>query len=373
MDIKLPIKIHNKFEIEVKDVTTNEIVQRGYAENIVLNNYSIATQVASNNASDFFGASIAFGRGTGTLDPTRTTLFNRIDSITSVLVETVINQAPTPSYTTKKIVLLPNQYVGEKITEVGIGGIDTSETIFTHALIKDSEGNALELDEKTDTQEITIYATVFFQPNFDEGITLFISNGKNALVDGFTGRAAVQLKGLGTNTQPSIFTNTSAASVGVASRFEIKSAGVLEIIGTKRIETDLGNGKIKTITLKPNIPSAHDGNVVMFNMETLAENNSNIWSGWEFKKTPVGVGNGSQAVFNLTWDEAWLEKPKTVYIDNVVQSSGITFNTDNITFDTAPVDGAVITADYWVKYMPKDTNHVVDLNIEILYGEGVPS
>lgn len=43
---------------------------------------------------------------------------------------------------------------------------------------------------------------------------------------------------------------------------------------------------------------------------------------------------------------------------------------DQITFDTAPADGAIITADYTVAYVPKDVNHVLDLQVTIQYGEG---
>lgn len=370
MKVKAPIKIHNKFVIEVKDVFKDEIVQKGYAENIVLNNYFTASTIVSDFSSDYFGYSIAFGRGTGTLSPSRTTLFNRIASLQSSQVEKVINQPPLASYATKKIVLSPSSYVGETITEVGIAGSTSSNTIYTHALIKDSEGNPLVLEPKTDIQEITIYATVYFQPVFESGITLSVRNNKNALVDGFTGWSTTELKGSGANTMPSIFTNTSSSSVGLSAKFGNMGIGRFTITGTKRIETSLGNGKIKTIELKPNSTTSYDGNVLVFNIETMAENNSTVWSGWEFDKTPVGAGDGSQTIFNLTWDETWLAKPKKVYIDGVEVTTGFTFNAGNITFDSPPSNGAVITADYWVKYIPKDTNHVVDLNIEIIYGEG---
>ena len=46
-----------------------------------------------------------------------------------------------------------------------------------------------------------------------------------------------------------------------------------------------------------------------------------------------------------------------------------TFNTTNIHFATAPVSGAVITADYTTPVIAKDTNHVFDLTITITYGE----
>ena len=42
---------------------------------------------------------------------------------------------------------------------------------------------------------------------------------------------------------------------------------------------------------------------------------------------------------------------------------------DQITFHTPPALGSVITADYTVPYVPKDSNHVLDLQATIQYGE----
>ena len=42
---------------------------------------------------------------------------------------------------------------------------------------------------------------------------------------------------------------------------------------------------------------------------------------------------------------------------------------DQITFHTPPALGTVITADYTVPYVPKDSNHVLDLQATIQYGE----
>jgi len=373
MDMKLPIKIHNKFEIEIKDTITGKIVQKGYAENIVLDNYFTASNIISDASSDYFGYSIAFGRGTGILSATRTTLFDRIATLQSTQVEKVINQPPLASYATKSIVLSSSLYVGESITEVGVAASTGSSIIYTHALIKDSEGNPLVLEPKTNTQEITIFSTVYFQPIFESGITLSIRNNKNALVDGFTGWDFTQLKGSGSNTMPSVFINNSSSAVINPSKIGNSGTGKFIITGTKRIETGIGNGKIKIIELKPNLPTNYDANVLVFDIETMAQNNSTIWSGYEFFKTSVGVGTGSQMIFNLTWNEVWMEKPKAVYIDGVLQSSGFTFNEVNITFDNPPSNEAVITADYWVKYIPKDTDHVLDLNFEIIYSEGSAS
>jgi hypothetical protein len=50
------------------------------------------------------------------------------------------------------------------------------------------------------------------------------------------------------------------------------------------------------------------------------------------------------------------------------------FKTDGLTgynvhFDTPPVDGAVITADYNTESIAKDINHVFDLSVVITLGE----
>ena len=44
-------------------------------------------------------------------------------------------------------------------------------------------------------------------------------------------------------------------------------------------------------------------------------------------------------------------------------------SSDQITFHTPPALGKVITADYTVDYIPKDANHVLDLQATIQYGE----
>lgn len=43
---------------------------------------------------------------------------------------------------------------------------------------------------------------------------------------------------------------------------------------------------------------------------------------------------------------------------------------DQIVFNTPPADGEIITADYSVDYVPKDSDHVLDLQVAIQYGEG---
>ena len=358
MDIKLPIKIHNRFDIEVKDVTTGEIIQKAVAHNIVLNQFFNDTSFPFSTVS--WSADIAFGSGTGTLSPSRTDLFIYQGAKPASLVELVQNQVPLTSYATKKIVIAPAEYVGVSISEVGFRRYSTQ---FTHALLKDSEGNALTLDPKKDTQEITIYGTVYFQPNFEPGITLAPNGYKNGVVYGMTGGGAGNIKEtrfyVNDVERSADYVYGSHSALGEWSWTKLR-------LGT----TEYNSNKIKSLSYERKMDYTSG---VRLDLEVLAENNSTIWSGYGFVQTPIAVGDGVTTVFNLTWDEVWDSKPKAVYIDGVDVISGVTWSSTSITFDTAPADQSIITADYSVKYIPKDTDHVVDIQCKILYGEGIPA
>lgn len=366
LKVNMKAQIHNKFEIEVKDITTGKIVQKGYAENIVLN--GLVNAYVQTLTGYYFGNSILYGRGTGVLSPERTTLFDYINGKSVENVEYVINQIPVPSYRTTKIVILPAESVGEIITEVGIGFNSGSSNAYTHALIKDSEGNQLALGPKTDTQEITIYATVYVTFIADTGIQLRIKDGRNSLMDMATGYTQIRPTDDG---YEDIWVNGSYVAP-LSEPYFIRDGWSLSTV-LKRLETAMGNGKIKTLSVENSNTDYNRRCWLILYLETLAENASTIWSGYNFLQTPVGVGDGTTQTFNLTWDEVWEGKPKAVYVDGVEAASGVTWTSGSITFDTAPADQAIITADYWVKYIPKDIDHVVDFQISLTFGQGGPA
>ena len=147
------VNFHNRFDIEVRDAKTGELKQKGQAENIVLDR--MYERLC--NFNSYFNY-IHFGQGTGTLDPSRNILFKELGYKLAETEETI--KAFPVSKWTRKITLNPEEYVGYTITEVGIS--DSSSYINTHALVKDVEGNPLSID-KTDTDVIVIYATVFVE------------------------------------------------------------------------------------------------------------------------------------------------------------------------------------------------------------------
>jgi len=367
MKIDCPIKLHNKFEIEVKNIDTGEIVQTGYAENIVLNN--LFQDGFVQDTSNFFGYGIAFGRGTGALDPNRTTLFNPIGAKIRTRLEEVRNQAPLPSYQTSYIVLNPGEYTGETLTEVGVTR-STVSPIYTHALIKDSEGNPLILGPLEANQEVTIYRTIYFQPQFEDGVLL--SNVEtNAIFNMATGYTGVALSMYIASENPKLFINDIDA--GFAYFLNTFSAGVLSTPLMKLLTSHFVGTKIKTIRFRPETSGSYRGHMLLIDLPTLAQNNSALWSGHDFIDTPIGVGDGSTTTFNLTWDEVRLDKPKTVYVDGVEVTTGVTWTVGSVSIVPAPSALAVISGDYSVDYMPKDNNHEAWIQINITFAEGVAS
>lgn len=174
MEIKAKASIHNEFLFEVRDAQTNELKQTAKAYNMVLN--SMYTRLVNRNP---YGGYIAFGGGSGTLDPNRTTLFNNIGSRSVTVVETVYDIFNNNSYKKFKIILQPEEFVGANITEIGLSYNGTN--IVTHALIKDSQGNTISLN-KTSTDIITIYATIYAQLVSDKPYIGFCNGNNNQLL-----------------------------------------------------------------------------------------------------------------------------------------------------------------------------------------------
>ena len=80
-----------------------------------------------------------------------------------------------------------------------------------------------------------------------------------------------------------------------------------------------------------------------------------------------GAGTWGQVVFTpVAYRYYTVERISGMYMISQIQ---LLTADDQITFDTPPALGAVITADYTVDYVPKDSNHVLDLQATIQYGE----
>ena len=155
MDISVKVKVHNKFDIIVRDAKTGEQKEHYEAYNIVKN--QCYDTILSNPT--VLWRYIAYGSGTGTPDPTKNTLLNFLGSVPATRDSLTYGMPTTVAVFTGRIAA--NEAVGKLITEIGLAESMYANSILTHALIKDSAGKPIAI-QKTDQDIVDIYATVYF-------------------------------------------------------------------------------------------------------------------------------------------------------------------------------------------------------------------
>lgn len=333
------LKIHNRFDIQVKDAETMEVIQTAQAENIVLDR--IYTRLL--NFQSYFDQ-IVFGSGTGTLSASRTTLFTRIGNKAAV-TESLVRSYPT-SVWTRRIRLGTEEFNGQTIREVGIS--DTTTNINTHALITDSEGNPLEV-EKTSLKIIDIYATVFVEVYSVDSGCFFYANG---LRDYLTG-----------GSEPS----------NVIGLHDVINNEIERITSLTATRTSNSSEKSLTWAVRFNI---HHHNKDVRAIDWVGGGlrwlipRTGVYTGTARTNVQLGVGNGSTDTFELPNKEVTGLIVKVDGVPTTAYSIGFPYN---VVFDTAPANDLLVTADYTTKYIPKDSDHVLDVTMKIQFGVSQPS
>lgn len=155
LDYDIQTKIHNRFDVEVIDTRTGKVRQSCRGHNVICDQLweKWFLQYAWNSY-------IFYGSGEGTPTSSDTKLFNRIGYAQSSHHAVDSNSDEHWVSYTRKIQISESTAVGEKITEVGIGYSSSETSLCTHAMLQDMNGNTISI-EKTDTDVINIYATVF--------------------------------------------------------------------------------------------------------------------------------------------------------------------------------------------------------------------
>jgi hypothetical protein len=338
MELKgnIGLKIHNRFDIEVKDAKTGEIIEKGQAENIVLDR--MYDRLLGFNS---YFSYIIFGSGTGTLDASRTTLFSRVDG-KSASTDSLVRSYPTSTWT-RKINLGVSEYNGNTLTEIGIG--DGSTYINTHAMITDAVGNPISI-EKTDLKIIDIYATVYVEVySVDSGLFVYGNGLRDYLTGGSSPSSTLRL-------------------------FEFSDDTSKTLTATKST-----NATEKTVSLDVRF------NVGDFNRDIRAVDMAGLGLRWKLPRTGVytgtaktdvelGTGDGVEDTFELPNAEV---TSLTVYVDGTSTTAYTYDGFKTIVFDSPPADTLLITADYTTKYVPKDSDHVFDVTAKIGFGLSQPA
>lgn len=341
----LGIKLHNRFDFVITDTETGK-VDRAYAqlapqaENIVLDR--IYSRIL--NFQTFFD-NVVFGTSTGTLSVSRNTLFNRLGS-KPAQPENLVRDYPS-SIWTKTIRLESGEYNGSILTEVGIS--NETANINTHALITDAEGNPLSI-EKTSTRIIDIYASVFAEVYSVDSGCYFYGNGLRDYLTG--GPAPSNVIGIGSGAD-------SPDGYPGATLTATKTINLTE----------------KSITLSGKF------SVYQYNQDVLVID----WIGgglrWKIprtgvytgvRKTNVDLGNGDGVKTKFYLPQQGVTNI-TVKVDGSAVTGFTRPHAGLIIFDTPP--GALkVTADYDTPFIPKDSDHELDIvKMKIVFAGAQPS
>jgi hypothetical protein len=283
---------------------------------------------------------IIFGRGTGTLDPARVEVFNKIAGAAVTFVS-ADRKLPVSSITFKTV-LNADQYVGETITEVGLSSSNYGSGLCTHALLKDAEGNTISI-AKTNTDIITIYATVYFNwgsdvylqpPGTKGGIYINPTGGlfQNYFAGGtfYSGSSQYSRMYMGSVDAPLFNVNGQ----GGDQLFYLNSQNSVQYHYIK----DTTN---KRITFKPPVLQPAEGNGPIRRIAvgdqtgygfTFVFPIQGVFEAYDIMNEVLGTGNGTRKAFDFKWDGI---KPDTqvIKINDVVA--------DPSTYKVAPKLGGI--------------------------------
>jgi len=317
MEVQVPIKLHNKFEIEVRDAKTDEILKEGYAFNVILDQYF--SRLLSTDSPDNL-KSISFGTGTGTIDASRTTMFTYSGNKTATTVETV--RTIESSYIKKTIALEPEEYVGYIFSEVGFSN---GSTLTTHAMIKDSEGNPITI-EKTGVNRIVFYATFYITlpPLILGQPAQWYTAGSNALLTNLLaghGRTTIARTIRFSGMRGAVNTTKYQRTYGSVSTTNAgNSPATREVISnTPRASISSCNGPINLIAWE--------------NVFAIDIPHPGIWEEMLIEGVTLGVGDGVITDFDFPVPEL-VENSEKIYVNGILKTKGVDYSIDYVSTNT---------------------------------------
>ena len=274
MKIKTGVNLHNRFDV----VKNGEWA--GYAENIILDQmYTRLVDFAT------YFVNIHFGAGSGTPTPDRTSLFAHLGTKTAVTSE-IIRALPTSKWV-RRIVLSPEEYVGQTITEVGIAFGSANTNLVTHAMIKDAEGNPLSLT-KTDVDVVEIYATVFITLSTEHTNFNFHTVGSNRMLGYLTGHTNIQTSVVEVGASDRNLGGTVAMYLARNSVMRTKTTNSVTWSTRFGITQGNSNKKISEVGIE---------NLCKFTTP------NDILSSKELTNVPIGVGDGVTTKFYIRHED----------------------------------------------------------------------
>lgn len=336
--LSVNVGLHNRFDIEVRDAVTGQLRQRARAFNVICDKLWDML-LASSNSNWYMGAYsryILFGSGAGTPAASDTTLFTQVGyrAISNHTTSTdVLNGS---AYVQTSVTLQAGDNVGDTLTEVGIG-YDTTHCV-THAMLEDMNGNPISI-EKTATDVITIYATIYFHwsaGGWANGSIFIADNiGTNYgapsspsynvllfLAGQFSNSNIYYFMGLYPKVMGDVGPMNTGTGADLYSTFTVNKAAK-KVTATCRYNVGVGNMPIRFLNITLARRRGDSTDTAQF-CRMLSE-------GWytpaAISGEAVGTGDGSAAVFKTAFP---VKTAGTVKVNGAAMASGVAMRTGAI-------------------------------------------
>lgn len=358
IDVGLNASIHNRFDIEVVDSRTGTVRQRAQAENVICTKFWSTSPFLTDNS--LLLSYIYVGSGSGIPSFSDIALFNKLGSYSATQASPVVDTTNKTMSVKLTVTLSETTLIGSTITEIGCG---SSSYIFTHAMLKDMNGNAISI-AKTSTDIVNIYATIYLHWGDLNGFEIYEPSNRYYFFLAF-----MRLHNWGDYALSEMYNKLTAGAYSYSSTNYAKGtwsydASTKKVTFTaKRIGANSCNlsGGISRMDL------VNDYNYTGGFTTTLP---ASWYAGSDIVGEAIGTGDGITKAFATDFIHA---TNAAIYVNGAAQS-GVTVTdastvTNNIVFAAAPASGAVITADYHTSVIAKDVNHVFDFSLTIQLGE----
>ena len=320
MNFEQKATLHNKFDFEVRDAKTNEIKQTAVAYNIILNKwFNFFTNTGGVISYCDPLKAICVGKGTGTLDPTRSDLFSYVGRKEPTTIETVY--AYPTSYITKEIRIEANEFNGKNITEVGFMAAYYTSYYYlaTHAFLQDSEGNQIAIN-KTDTDVVIIRGTFY--------VTYTCSGfGNNGIYPPADQNGVIKWL-LGTGSFPNTV-SFSSYSLNSSSELWSNKHGVKTIsLNDCAKNTTTWRIDYPVITWVDTEKANHTVRTIGINsVGAISLPNHMLFPPIDVVKIPSGTGDGTNTEFKIKAPFI-IENSETIYVNNAPLTKDVDYTID---------------------------------------------
>ena len=354
--LSVNVGLHNRFDIEVRDSVTGELKQQARAFNVICDTLwdRLLHANDSNTWVEYrYSTHILFGSGSGTPAASDTALFNQVGyrAMAAANTSTHTDVLNGVAYVQHHITLQAGDNVGDTLTEVGIG-YDTTHCV-THAMLEDMNGNPISI-EKTATDVITIYATIYFHwaPGGWANGSIFIADniGTNAGVSGINYNVLQWLAGgfyyntddyysmrFGAKAMGAIVSMANVNSADITSGYFTVNRSAKKVTASCRYNVADVNMAIRFISISLGRVRGSNAHVGQF-CRMLSE-------GWytpaAISGEAVGTGDGATTVFKTAFP---VKTAGTVKVNGAALASGVTMRTglvnrQNAAYFLRPVAG----------------------------------